>query len=132
MKLERLKQRAKEGNDVVLLVIGGGEVKGRIVRFEESGVILSQDGHEREIFEEAIIGFELTPLAEMRPSASASSALPPPALPLPSKPKVGEKVGFIQLPQRPRLVEKPTRPEEIQTPESPGENDVALTGLTAL
>ena len=68
---------------------GGGEIKGRVLRFEESLVVVEQDGHERTLFGESITGFEILSrgVADTpeRPSTNlpgvAHSTSPPPTAP---------------------------------------------------
>jgi len=59
MKIETFKQRVPPGSEVALLMAGGGEIRGRVLRFEESLVIIEQGGRERMLFGESITGFEL-------------------------------------------------------------------------
>ena len=138
MKLAQLKQRAAVGSEVSLLVSGGTEIKGRIIRFEESLVVVSQDGRERMLFEESITGFELLSQVEPKPPTDSSAA--PQIVPeapeslRPAGPKKIEKVGYVQLPLAPRPGNSSVSRDEagLEGQGSTSEHGATLTWARAL
>lgn len=139
MKIEALKQRLAPGSEVAFLIAGGAEIKGRILRFEESLIVIEQTGRERTLFAESITGFEIIPVRSPEPPtpdpthqpAAAQSSRPTPS----TGPVVGEGVGLVELPtEPPRPAERPIHNGEGAGRDvgTPAYDDATLTWARAL